>query len=50
MRAAHEGLGITDETGTCLSSTSTDTLERFEVAEQEDLIKITAPLKAEIVN
>jgi hemoglobin len=52
MRAAHEGLGITDDDWNLFVKHLTDTLDKFKVrkAEQEDLIKITAPLRAEIVD
>ena len=52
MRTAHEGLGITEDDWNVFLKHLTDTLDKFKVpkAEQDDLIKITGPLKAEIVD
>jgi hemoglobin len=52
MRTAHEGLGINGDGWRIFINHLIDTLDKFKVpkTDQEDLIRITAPLKAEIVD
>ncbi|HWT01838.1 MAG TPA: group 1 truncated hemoglobin [Pyrinomonadaceae bacterium] len=52
MKTVHEGLGITEEDWNLAVKHLGDTLNKFKVAkpEQDDLIKILAPLKADIVD
>jgi hemoglobin len=52
MKTVHAGLGITEEDWNVAVKHLGDTLNKFKVAkaEQDDLIKILAPLKADIVD
>ena len=52
MRTVHEGLGITEDDWNVAVKHLGETLEKFKVgkAEQDDLLKILGPLKADIVD
>lgn len=52
MRTVHEGLGITENDWNVAVKHLGETLEKFKVgkAEQDDLLKILGPLKADIVD
>ncbi|HEX8890050.1 MAG TPA: group 1 truncated hemoglobin [Pyrinomonadaceae bacterium] len=52
MRTVHEGLGITEADWNVAVKHLSETLEKFKVgkAEQDDLLKILGPLKADIVD
>ena len=52
MRTVHAGLGITEDDWNVSVKHLTDTLNKFKVAkaEQDELIKILGPLKADIVD
>jgi hemoglobin len=52
MRTVHEGLGITEADWNVAVKHLGETLEKFKVgkAEQDDLLKILGPLKADIVD
>lgn len=52
MRTVHEGLGITEDDWNTAVKHLGETLEKFKVgkAEQDDLLKILGPLKADIVD
>jgi len=52
MRTVHEGLGITEDDWNAAVKHLGETLEKFKVGktEQDDLLKILGPLKADIVD